>query len=73
LNEGNEIIYENKILLKIKRKGGTIIDTKNLTQLEIDNIIDETINLSIISKLLNLKLITEKQYYILKEKISKFY
>lgn len=72
MKEGNEIIYE-KLLLKIKRKGETIIDTKNLTQLEIENIIDETINLSIISKLLNLKLITEKQYYILKEKISKFY
>lgn len=72
MKEGNEIIYE-KLLLKLKKKGETIIDTKNLTQLEIDNIIDESINLSIISKLLNLKLITEKQYYILKEKISKFY
>ncbi|MDD5865271.1 MAG: hypothetical protein PUD07_02115 [bacterium] len=72
MKEGNEIIYE-KLLLKLKKKGETIIDTKNLTQLEIENIIDETINLSIISKLLNLKLITEKQYYILKEKISKFY
>ena len=47
-------------------------EENKLTQLEIDNIIDETINLSIISKLLNLKLITEKQYYILKEKINKF-
>lgn len=72
MKEGNEIIYE-KLLLKLKKKGETIIDTKNLTQLEIENIIDETINLSIISKLLNLKLITEKPYYILKEKISKFY
>ena len=72
MKEGNEIIYE-KLLLKLKKKGETIIDTKNLTQLEIENIIDETINLSIISKLLNLKLITEKQYYILKEKISKLY
>lgn len=61
------------LLLKIKRKGGTIIDTKNLTQLEIDNIIDESINLSIISKLLNLKLIDEKQFYILKEKLKTFY
>lgn len=41
-------------------------DTKNLTQLEIDNIIDETINLSIISKLLKLNIITEKQFFILK-------
>ena len=61
------------LLLKIKRKGWTIIDTKNLTQLEIDNIIDESINLSIISKLLNLKLIDEKQFYILKEKLKTFY
>ena len=38
-------------------------EIKELTQIEIENILDETINLSIISKLLNLKLITEKQYY----------
>jgi len=48
-------------------------DNKNLTQKEIDNILDETINLSIISKLLKLNLITEKQFYILKEKIKTFY
>lgn len=48
-------------------------DTKNLTQLEIDNIIDESINLSIISRLLKMNLITEKQFYILKEKIKCFY
>lgn len=48
-------------------------DTKQLTELEIDNILDKTINLSIVKKLLDLKLITEKQFYILKEKISKFY
>ena len=48
-------------------------DTKQLTELEIDNILDETINLSIVKQLLDLKLITEKQFYILKEKISKFY
>ena len=48
-------------------------DNKNLTQKEIDNILDETINLSIISKLLKLNLITEKQFYILKEKIKAFY
>ena len=40
---------------------------KILTQIEIDNIIDETINLSIISKLLKLELINEKQFYVLKE------
>ena len=48
-------------------------DTKNLTQIEIDNMIDESINLSIIFDLLNLNLITEKQFYILKEKIKCFY
>lgn len=61
-------------MIKIKRKkGGIIIDTKNLTQLKIDNIIDEIINISIISKLLKLDIITEKQYYVLKEKIRSFY
>ncbi len=48
-------------------------DIKKLTQLEIDNIIDKSINISIISRLLNLKLINEKQFYILKEKIDNFY
>lgn len=43
---------------------------KNLTQLEIDNVIDKTINLSIILKLLKINVITEKQYYILKDKIQ---
>ena len=46
---------------------------KKLTQLEIYKIIDETINLSIISKLLKLELINEKQFYALKEKIKSFY
>jgi hypothetical protein len=44
-----------------------------LTQLEIDNIIDETINLSILSKLFKLDLINEKQLFILKKKIKNFY
>lgn len=35
---------------------------KKLTQLEIDNIIDESINLSILSRLLKLELINEKQF-----------
>ena len=39
-----------------------------LTQLEIDNIIDETINLSILTRLLKLNLIDEKQFYLLKTK-----
>ncbi len=46
---------------------------KILTQLEIDNVIDKTINLSIILKLLKINIITEKQYYILKDKIQSFY
>ena len=44
-----------------------------LTQIEIDNVIDKVINLSIISRLMNLNLITEKQFYVLKEKIKSFY
>ena len=46
---------------------------ENLIRIEIDNIIDETINISIISKLKYLKIITEKQFYTLKEKIKSFY
>ena len=73
-NGGNEIIYEKILLLKLKLKVGILLnEIKELTQIEIENILDETINLSIISKLLNLKLITEKQYYVLKEKIKNFY
>ena len=41
---------------------------KLLTQLEIDNIIDDTINLSILTRLLKLNLIDEKQFYLLKTK-----
>ncbi len=48
-------------------------DEKKLTQIEIDNLIDETINLSILSKLLELNLITNKEFYTLKEKIKNFY
>ncbi len=48
-------------------------DENNLTQIEIDNLIDETINLSILSKLLKLNLITNKEFYTLKEKIKNFY
>ena len=45
---------------------------EKLNQIEIDNIIDETINLSILTKLLKLKLIDEKQFYLLKTKIKSF-
>ena len=41
-----------------------------LTQLEIDNIIDETINLSILTKLLKLELINEKQFYLLRTRLQ---
>ena len=44
-----------------------------LTHLEIDNIIDETINLSILTKLLKLELINEKQFYFIKNKNKKFW
>ena len=46
---------------------------ENLTRIEIDNVIDETINISVISKLKDLKIITEKQFYTLGEKIKSFY
>ena len=46
---------------------------RKLNQLEIENIIDEAINLSILAKLLKLNLITEKQYYLLQEKVKQFY
>ena len=45
-------------------------DKKKLKQLEIDNIIDETINLSILVKLKELNIITDKQFYVLKKKRS---
>ena len=49
-------------------------DEKNvLTQIEIDNIIDKSINISIISKLFNLKIIDENQFIVLKDKLGTFY
>ena len=67
------LAYE-KILLNLKERGECLLtDTKILTELEIDNIIDESINLSIISKSLKLNIITEKEFYLLKEKIKSFY
>ena len=66
--------YLWKNIIKINWKGEILLEEKKkLTQIEIENILDETINLSIISKLLNLKLITEQQFYVLKEKIKNFY
>ena len=46
---------------------------KEDNEIKTKNIIDETINLSIIAKLLKKNLITEKQYYVLKNKIKTFY
>ena len=66
LNAANKVYYD-KILLYMRST------SLFKTDLEIENILDETINLSIISKLLNLNLITETQFYILKEKIKNFY
>ena len=64
----------------LKQKGECLLykvieekDVKNLNQIEIDNMIDKSINLSILFDLLNLNLINEKQFYILKEKIKCFY
>ncbi len=48
-------------------------DTKKLTKLEISNVIDKSINMSILSRLLKLNLINEKEYYTLKEKVQNFY
>lgn len=49
------------------------INEKTLTQVEIDNIIDNSINISILSKLFDLKLLNEKELLILREKIKSFY
>lgn len=49
------------------------IKEKILTQLEIDNIIDNSINISILSKLFHLNLLNEKEFLILREKIKSFY
>lgn len=59
-------------------KGGILlkeddIKEKALTQLEMDNIIDNSINISILSKLFNLKLLNETEFLILREKIQSFY
>ena len=40
--------------------------------IKMKDILEETINLSILNKLLKNNLITEKQYYILKKKIKTF-
>ena len=71
------LVYEEKLLLKFM-KGGTLLKEddkkeKILTQIEIDNIIDNSINISILSKLFILNLLNEKEFLILREKIKSFY
>ena len=44
-----------------------------LNNLEYDNLIDETINISILSKLLKMNLIDDSEFEFLKEEIKKFY
>ena len=72
-----EISDVKRSRLKYKERGKQMKEDdkkeKKLTQIEIDNIIDESINLSILSRLLKLELINEKQFFILKEKIKTFY
>lgn len=46
---------------------------KKLSDLEIENIIDKAINFSIVKKLFKLKLIDEKQYYLIKKKVETLY
>ena len=76
--KGIEVSYE-ELLLKILKRGGNSFMKEDenrenkLTHLEIDNIIDETINLSILTKLLKLELINEKQFYFIKNKNKKFW
>lgn len=50
-----------------------MIKQNNLTEEEKNKILDKIINMSIITKLLDLKIINEKQYYKLKEEIQGFY
>ena len=45
-------------------------NVKKLTQLEIDEIIDKAMNLSIISYLVKNELITKKEYEIIRELIK---
>ena len=49
------------------------MNNKKLTQLEIDNIIDESINILIIIKLFKLNIINEIEFNKLKNIIKSFY
>ncbi len=48
-------------------------ETKKLSDAEKEKLIDKAINFSIIKKLLNLKLIDEKQYYLIKKRVESLY
>lgn len=55
------------------RGGNVLNNTKKITNLEIDNIIDKAINISIINKLLKTKVINKDEFDKIKKKIDKFY
>lgn len=59
----------------LKCLGGVFLPGKDkkLSDLEIENIIDKAINFSIVKKLFKLKLIDEKQYYLIKKKVETLY
>ena len=65
-----EISYEKKQIIIINERGDFV---KELNNLEYDNLIDETINISILSKLLKMNLIDDNEFKILKEEIKRFY
>lgn len=65
-----EISYEKKQIIIINERGDFV---KELNNLEYDNLIDETINISILSKLLKMNLIDDNEFKILREEIKKFY
>lgn len=48
-------------------------DTRKITNLEIENIIDKAINISIINKLLKTDVINKEEFDKIKIKIDKFY
>ena len=53
--------------------GNWLNDTKKITNLEIENIIDKAINISIINKLLKTDVINKEEFDKIKIKIDKFY
>ena len=53
--------------------GNWLNDTRKITNLEIENIIDKAINISIINKLLKTDVINKEEFDKIKIKIDKFY